>query len=463
MNNDQPQPSQPDTTIGEQQSSPTEYDAEAVVDLRRQRLRPTVAASEPDEHDADRDDAGQPVDADATEVADPYGVGEHNLRPAHPDSAHARTGGQASPALLKHADGVEMDPAEWGWRGRLNALRVTRLRPVQGGGEVAFRRAIERIRQPLPGTPVIMVANPKGGTGVTPATLMLANVFGLYRGGGVVAWDNNEARGTLAARAATTLDTDPTVSDVLANARALCSANADAASLARFLRLQPTLDEVLASDQAGDLVQLIGRNECAAIMAVLRRHRSMVLIDTGDNDRAESFGWSIENATQLAVPLVCRRDATYMALRMLETIAARGRRDLATGAVVALAEGTATDPAARDAVLGALDHAGITQILPVPLDPVLAGGDRIVWSRLSAVTTRAWTHVAAAVADGLAEALSRSGAPLEAAYLPETYSTPTQSCDMPHCGRCRTPGNSSDCPRAGVALPRDRRPYSRRR
>jgi MinD-like ATPase involved in chromosome partitioning or flagellar assembly len=344
----------------------------------------------------------------------------------------------------------------------LNALGVTRLRPVRGGAEVAYRGAVERIRQPLPGTPVVMVANPKGGTGVTPATLMLSNAFGVHRGGGVVAWDNNECRGTLAARAAATTDTEPTVADVLANARALCSVNADAASLARFLCLQPTLDEVLASEQSGDRSGLIGRNECTAIMAVLRRHRSMVLIDTGDNDRAEPFQWSIENATQLVVPLVCRRDATYMVLRMLEIISARGRRDLVTGAVVALAENTATDPASRDAVLGALEHAGIARILPVPLDSALAGGERIVWTRLPVATTRAWTHVAASVADGLADSLSRTGAPLESAYLPETYSTPTQSCEVPQCGRCRAAGTPSDCRRAGIALPRNQWPYSER-
>ncbi|NUS43831.1 MAG: ParA family protein [Mycobacteriaceae bacterium] len=443
-------------------SGTTEYNAEAIVDLRRQRLRPSPASAAPSHHDNDHGGPGDPADQDGT-VPDPYGVGQHNLR----SDDHPEDGGRrVRPVVLKHADGVDTDPAEWGWRGRINTFG-TRLRPPRDGHEVAHRRAVERIRQPLPGTPVILVANPKGGTGVTPVTVVLANAFGVHRGGSVVAWDANESRGTLAARAAVTTDAEPTVVDVLANARALCSPAANASSLARYLRLQPTLDEVLASDQSGR-IEAIGRDECAAIMAVLRRQRSMVLIDSGDNDHAEPFCWLVENATQLVVPLVCRRDAAYMALRMLDTIAAQGRRDLVTGAVVTLAAHSGTEPAAREAIVGALEHAGITRILDVPFDPVLAGGDRIVWSRLAAASVRAWTQVAAAVADGLADGLTRMSAPLEAVYLPEHYRTP--SSRTPQNCRCFAPDNAragdrcgSGCPGGNVAVPHHGRPYSERR
>ena len=48
------------------------------------------------------------------------------------------------------------------------------------------------------GRPVsFVVANPKGGAGKTPVTLLLAGAFGVARGGGVLAWDNNELRGTM--------------------------------------------------------------------------------------------------------------------------------------------------------------------------------------------------------------------------------------------------------------------------
>lgn len=455
----QPEDISAETEPDYSQGGTTEYDAEAIIDLRRQRLRPSPAS--PPEPDTATDDSDEEIGGPEESMPDPYGVGQHNLQA---DTIGGDDGQRARPVVLKQADGVDTDPAEWGWRGRVNAFGA-RLRPPRDGREVAYRRAIERIRQPLPGTPVVLVANPKGGTGVTPVTIVLSNIFGVHRGGSVVAWDANESRGTLAARAALTTDTEPTVVDVLANARALCSPAADASSLARYLRLQPTLDEVLASDPSGRL-EIIGRNECAAIMAVLRRHRSMVVIDSGDNDRAEPFSWSVDNATQLVVPLVCRRDAAYMALKMLDTIAAHGRPDLVTGAVVTLATQSGTEPAAREAIVGALEHAGITRIVDVPHDPVLAGGERIVWSRLTPSSARAWTQVAASVADGVAEALKRMSAPLEAAYLPDSYRTPSIPATQ-RCRRCTPDGTDvrcgSSCPSANVAIPHHGQPYGERR
>ena len=48
------------------------------------------------------------------------------------------------------------------------------------------------------GRPVsFVVANPKGGAGKTRVTLSLGGALGVARGGGVLAWDNNELRGTM--------------------------------------------------------------------------------------------------------------------------------------------------------------------------------------------------------------------------------------------------------------------------
>jgi hypothetical protein len=55
-----------------------------------------------------------------------------------------------------------------------------------------------------------MVANPEGGAQVSTTTLMLAHTFASLRGGSVAAWDNNEARGTLAQRAEITEPATPT-------------------------------------------------------------------------------------------------------------------------------------------------------------------------------------------------------------------------------------------------------------
>ncbi|MFG1795784.1 hypothetical protein [Nocardia sp. NPDC049149] len=390
-----------------------EYTAERPVDLRRQRLRPPSA---PRTELDNEESPPQSVEGASGAANDPYGVGEANLSATPPsvlDVAAARE--IRLSMLLRPAPGAETDPAQWGWRGKANAVGL-RLKPRRSGPEVAYRRAVERIRQPLPGTPVITVANGKGGSGVTPVTVVLSALFGRFRGGQVVAWDANEACGTLAARAAACSGPE-TVWDVLAHARELCSTNGDASALGRMLQRQPSLDEVLASDQTPGGSVNVGRDECAAIMAVLRRHRSMILVDTGDNERAPAFRWMIENSTQLVVPVVCRRDVVVAALRLLDGIADSGHEALATRAVIVLAD---SGDIGRTEVIEALEGSGIGRVLRVPHDPTLAGGERIVVSRLSRPSLGAWAQVAAAIADTVAETLAAQHAPIETEFVPDS-------------------------------------------
>ncbi|KAA8877326.1 hypothetical protein F3087_44960 [Nocardia colli] len=185
-----------------------------------------------------------------------------------------------------------------------------------------------------------------------------------------------------------------------------------------MLQRQPSLDEILASDQTPGGSITVGREECAAILAVLRRHRAMILIDTGNNERAPAFRWSVENATQLVVPVTDRRDVVVAALRLLDGIADAGHETLAANAIIVLAE--RSDTGRQTEITDVLDRAGAMQVLRVPYDPVLAGGERIVVSRLPGPTRRAWMHVAAAVADGVAESLAAQHAPIETAFVPDS-------------------------------------------
>src|SRR5262245_25568306 len=60
---------------------------------------------------------------------------------------------------------------------------------------------IHAMRRDLGGSRVLAFANPKGGVHKTTATVLGAATVGGARGRGVVAWDNNELRGTLGLRA----------------------------------------------------------------------------------------------------------------------------------------------------------------------------------------------------------------------------------------------------------------------
>ncbi|MBF6171133.1 MinD/ParA family ATP-binding protein [Nocardia blacklockiae] len=391
-----------------------QYDAERPVDLRAQRLRPEPTEARPAMHLRPR--SPQPG------APDRYGVSHDE--PAGPSAAELEAiREERIRRLLGPAPGSETDPAQWGWRGRANTLGA-RLKPTRA--EIEHRVDIERIRQPLPGTPLVTVANPKGGSGTTPATVLLSNIFGLHRGHGVVGWDNHETRGTLAARAATGPQQPSSTWDLLANAHELCAPTVAASALARFLIRQPSGDEILASDQSAKRTEMIGAEECRAILAVLRRHRTLIIADTGNNDRAPTFRHAIDHTTQLVVPITYRRDVAHAALRTLDGLAARGHARLVRTAIVVLTEDTAPDAATRTAVEEALERAEIGPIVRVPFDPALANGERIVLSRLPATTVRAWTRVAAAVAENVADELATATHALHTDYMPESRTVPLE-------------------------------------
>ena len=84
--------------------------------------------------------------------------------------------------------------------------------PVQrpGVGAIEWRTApaananeplIAALRRSLGSSRVLAFANPKGGVHKTTATVLAAATIGSVRGRGVVAWDDNELRGTLGLRA----------------------------------------------------------------------------------------------------------------------------------------------------------------------------------------------------------------------------------------------------------------------
>ena len=273
------------------------------------------------------------------------------------------------------------------------------------------------------GTQLVMVANPKGGAGKTPTTLMLAATFARLRGGGVVGWDNNETRGTLAMRAAQA-PTESTVWDLLAHAPQLAAGSS--AMLAAFLRRQPTREHILASDDSPEHMDQIGFDECADIYNVLARHYELVVADTGNNERAGNWKWTAHHAQQLVIPLPYREDTAKIVGGMIDRLAAAGRRDLVDAAlVVASTAPHGTEPGIGEVVRAFLDAKGITRIVEVPYDPILAGrSGRVVQDRLAPATTRAWTRVAAEVALTLHETSRRRGLDLHSAPPPAARRRP---------------------------------------
>ena len=74
------------------------------------------------------------------------------------------------------------------------------ITPRMGPDELAYEQDRPTIQKDFDGPRTIAFINPKGGAAKTTGVLAAGYTFGTVRGGGVVAWDNNETRGTLGIR-----------------------------------------------------------------------------------------------------------------------------------------------------------------------------------------------------------------------------------------------------------------------
>ncbi|MBY6412866.1 ParA family protein [Rhodococcus sp. BP-252] len=372
-----------------------DYQAESAVNLRSQRLR--RPDPQPDETDT--------ASADSDLAPDPYGVGQ--------DALAAIDAPEVDPDALYRArmfDRVEEDltaePATWGLRGRVNAAFGAHMRPKPNTPEVRFRQSVHTVQQPLPGCSVVSVMNPKGGAGKTPTALMLGATFGTHRGQGVAVWDASESTGSLGDRAARTTDPELTVWDLLEHAGELASTSAVSGSLNAFLRRQPTMDDILAADNSTTQSRSIGWDECAAVMAVLRRHRDLIVVDTGNNPLADNWQWAVQHSDVLVVPLPLRMDIAKQVYLMLDGIAARGYGHLLASTVVVTCMTPDSSPELSQVIFDDLSDLGIApgNFVEAPYEPALARGGRIVYKDLPAATIEGYTNVTALVADALGDA-----------------------------------------------------------
>ena len=127
-------------------------------------------------------------------------------RPRCPATARQATAGEprrfmtATDFLDRRDSEQELGPANWGWRGRIRRWSGGLIEPNMGAKEEAHETARHAVQKDFDGPRTIAFINPKGGAAKTTGVLAAGYTFGTVRGGGVVAWDNNETRGTLGIR-----------------------------------------------------------------------------------------------------------------------------------------------------------------------------------------------------------------------------------------------------------------------
>ncbi|WP_426514919.1 MinD/ParA family ATP-binding protein [Dactylosporangium sp. McL0621] len=293
------------------------------------------------------------------------------------------------------------DPvASRGVRGALAKGTLGLVAVTPGRREQEYRQEVEMVRRNFGGLRQVTVVNPKGGAGKTVAVLLLAMTFGQKRGGYVLAWDNNETQGTLGMRAQQDFH-NRTVRDLMHDLGNFKGAQGRVGDLSQYVRAQGEgMFDVLASDESATAGEMLTADAFGEIRDVVSRFYKLIVVDTGNNVRAENWQAAIDATDQLVVTMSARNDSAETASRMLDHLEQHGRQRLVRQAVTVVS----MPPSRRHVDVPAITRhfaARTRTVLIVPYEKFIDSGEPIRYPGLTSASRDAWLKVAAAVSEGL--------------------------------------------------------------
>lgn len=334
-------------------------------------------------------DAGTPEQAPQTAPADEL----DDVKQLAP-----RTRRQARQSFLTQA--TPDKPATAGWRGIANQLGL-RLSP--SAEEQAERDDTHAVSQHWAGPRTIAVVNGKGGAGKTPTSILLSAVFARYGGGGVLAWDNNQTRGTLGWRTEQAAH-EATLLDLLPAADNLLSPGAQLGDLAHYTHHQTDdrFDVLRSKPKVLADAQRFTQDDVDTIHAVAAKFYRLIIIDSGNDESDPLWRQMITHTDQLVVATTTSDEKAEAGALLLEDLAKTGDHGLHLAdnavAVVSQAEANAKP---RDVDHIATGYASLArEVVTIPYDPAMVDG-HLRYDALRESTKRAWLRAGAAVAHGL--------------------------------------------------------------
>ncbi len=260
---------------------------------------------------------------------------------------------------------------------------------------------MERLRRDLGRSRVIAFINPKGGVHKTTATVLSAAAMGNARGGGIIAWDDNELRGTLGLRAGSARH-GRTIRHLVEHLSEVEAAGVHLPEhLDEFLRHSSDGSfDVLAGDEDPKLQRHLDPTTVLRVLDILTRTHQVVCIDTGNNVESHNWRTVVASVDRLVVTTVPREDAAFAADWMLDLLEENGYGNLVSNAVTLLSMPT---PNAGPLLDDLRRHfsSRTRAVAVVPYDPALEPGAKIEFSGLRQSTRAAWYDAAATIVDGL--------------------------------------------------------------
>lgn len=282
---------------------------------------------------------------------------------------------------------LDETPATWGRKQAvIRTLSFGLVKPKPGREEMAHRENERLIRSAnWPRAARVLVANPKGGSGKTPVSLVLGGAMARVRGGSVAVWDAADAPGTLhvvaegaARRCVAEIAADP-------------EGYAYPGTIAAVATTQTTGADALVSLSNREFTGA----KVARIQWALDRTYRVSIADTGNVAHSSAFQQLVATADILVVPTVIQQASVDSALRLLHRL--QDSTDLVQRAVVAvLHTGAPQTPGLAAAIDSLFQDAGVEQPEHIPFDRHIAAGSTITYDRLSRSSQLAWTRLATA-------------------------------------------------------------------
>jgi MinD-like ATPase involved in chromosome partitioning or flagellar assembly len=281
---------------------------------------------------------------------------------------------------------------------------AARIEWRQAQPEQETDRAIAVMRRKLGKPRVLAFANPKGGVHKTTATVLAAATIGSVRGRGVLAWDDNELRGTLGLRAGSARHAR-TIRHLLADLMQIENMHGDdlLSELDGYLRhASDGSYDVLAGEENPRFAQRLDQSTVRRVMDLLRRTHDVICVDTGNNVESTNWQTVMKAADQLVITTVPREDAAFTADWMLDLLNDTGMEELVSNAVTLI---SCPSPGPLPLLEDLKKHFATRTraVAVVPYDPALEVGSSIEYSDLQPDTRQAWLRAASTMIEPFAE------------------------------------------------------------